>query len=374
MKISFTKSIVTCALLFSITQVSSAEVSSQEFVAAKTSKIGSFTSLGGTVIPHREVNLVAKMPGDIIFLAGEEGDSFKRGNKLARQDIDALIAKRDQAEAQLASADAGVRNAQMQVYNEMENPNSQSNAMLAGMPSMVSMFSDPMRSMSGEGNANTQKRTNLYAMNVQLETARNAHTQALAGIRELDENIENATTFAPFDGVILRKMVEVGQPAQPGVPIFLYGDTKNLQIRAEVPARLARTLKRGMKLNARLDQSSKNTQIVVSRVFPMADVMGHTITVKFALPENTIAAPGMYVEVIIPDVNKNSIELVTIPSSAVILRGSLPTVYVNNNGQLEMRFVRVGDMADNGWVSVLSGIYSGEMVLKNPSLSTSIRK
>jgi len=370
MKISLTKPITAGILLLWISQVAIAS----EFVAAKTSRIGSFTSLGGTVIPHREVNLVAKMPGDIIFIAGEEGDAFKQGEQLARQDIAAMMAKREQAKAQIDSASAGIRNAQMQLYNERKNPNSQSNAMLAGMPSMVSMFSDPMRSITGEGNSSVQRQTNLYAMEIQLETAKNAHLQALAGLRELDENISNATIIAPFDGVILRKMVEIGQPAQPGVPMFLFGDTNQLQIRAEVPARLVKGLSKGMTLKARLDQNEKTMPIDVVRIFPMADTMGHTITVKFKLPKNTQASPGMYVEVMIPELSKNSIELVTVPSTAIILRGSLPTVYVQKDGQLEMRFVRVGDTADNGWSSILSGIYSGEMVLVDPSASTMIRK
>ncbi len=56
MRISLTKHIAIYALLLLISQVSFA----LEFVAAKSSRIGSFTSLGGTVIPHLEVNLVAK--------------------------------------------------------------------------------------------------------------------------------------------------------------------------------------------------------------------------------------------------------------------------------------------------------------------------
>jgi multidrug efflux pump subunit AcrA (membrane-fusion protein) len=373
MKNSFTKNFSICILLLSLSSVSNAN-ESESFATVKESKVGSFTSLGGSVIPHREVNLVAKMPGDVVFIAGEEGDEFSKGQDLARQDIDALMAKRDQATAQIASAEAGVNNAQMQVYNEMENPNAQSNAMLAGIPSMVGMFSDPMRSMTGEGNSSFQKRANLFAINTQLEKAKNARTQAIAGLRELDKNISNATITAPFNGVILRKMVEVGQPAQPGVPMFLFGDTEQLQIRAEVPSRLAKMLRKGMQLNARLDQSDQFTPITVLRIFPMADVMGHTITVKFSLPENSLASPGMYVEVMIPEFSNKVVKVLTIPSSAIIVRGSLPVIYVKNNDKLDMRFVRVGDVADNGWVSILSGVYPGEEILKNPTFATKIKK
>ncbi len=372
MKKTVVNRVIASILLLSASAMAGAnEQASGEFVVAQSSRVGATVSLGGSVIPHLEVNLVAKMPGDILFLAGEEGDQFKKGDRLASQDIDAMMAKRAQAEAQLASADAGIRNAQMQLRNEIENPNAQPNAMMGGVPSMMTMFSNPMRNMSGRGDSSTQRQTNLYGMNVQVETATNAYNQAVAAIRELDENIEQATIIAPFDGVILRKMVEVGQPAQPGVPLFLFGDTSQLQIRAEVPARLVRGLHKGMQLSARLDHNDQITPITVERIFPMADMMGHTVTVKFDLPADTPAAPGMYTEVIIPDAGADYNELVTIPRTAIVWRGSLPALFVQReDGTLEMRLVRVGDTADNGWASVLSGLQSGERVLAHPTSTT----
>lgn len=375
MKKTVINSAIASILLLSSLQPATAESTpSGNFIAAQSSQVGASVSLGGTVIPHREVNLVAKMPGDVLFLAGEEGDRFKQGERLASQDIDAMMAKRAQAEAQLASAEAGIRNAQMQLLNEIENPNAQSNAMMGGVPSMMTMFSNPMRNMSGRGDSSTQRQTNLYGMNVQVETATNAYEQAVAAIRELDENIEQATIIAPFDGVILRKMVEVGQPAQPGVPLFLFGDTSQLQIRAEVPARLVNQLSKGMQLSARLDQNNAIVPITVARIFPMADMMGHTVTVKFDLPADAPAAPGMYSEVIIPDQRSDSSALATVPRSAIVWRGSLPALFVQReDGSLEMRLVRIGDTADNGWSSVLSGVRVGERVLENPTSTTTSR-
>ncbi len=371
MRKSLINNAVAPLLVLLTSAVAVTEVAAEEFVAAKSSRVGAMISLGGTVIPHREVNLVAKMPGDVLFIAGEEGDSFKKGDRLASQDIDAMLAKRAQAEAQLASAEAGIRNAQMQLRNEIENPNSQPNVMMGGLPSMMTMFSNPMRNLSGRGDSAIQRQTNLYGMNVQVETSQNAYDQALAAIRELDENIEQATIIAPFDGVILRKMVEVGQPAQPGVPLFLFGDTGKLQIRAEVPARLVEGLHKGMQLSARLDQGGEIVPITVTRIFPMADVMGHTVTVKFNIPAGAPAAPGMYTEIMIPDPTAGATNLVTVPRSAIVWRGSLPAIFVRRDeGNLEMRLVRVGDIADNGWQSVLSGVRVGDIVLVNPSSTT----
>ncbi len=79
----------------------------------------------------------------------------------------------------------------------------------------------------------------------------------------------------------------------------------------------------------------------------------------------------MYTEVIIPDPGSDYNELVTVPRSAIVWRGSLPALFVQReNGTLEMRLVRIGDTADNGWSSVLSGVRAGERVLKTPTSTT----
>ena len=43
-------------------------------------------TLGGTVVPYKEVALAAQLPGRVIFLAGTEGDTFKEGARLAELD------------------------------------------------------------------------------------------------------------------------------------------------------------------------------------------------------------------------------------------------------------------------------------------------
>ncbi|HIJ35232.1 MAG TPA: efflux RND transporter periplasmic adaptor subunit, partial [Gammaproteobacteria bacterium] len=111
MKKTFLNRVIAPIFILSASTLVVAEgTSGEHFVAAKSSRVGATVSLGGTIIPHREVNLVAKLPGDVLFIAGEEGDRFSKGDKLASQDVDSMMAKREQAEAQLASADAGIRN------------------------------------------------------------------------------------------------------------------------------------------------------------------------------------------------------------------------------------------------------------------------
>ncbi|NNJ92617.1 MAG: hypothetical protein HKP55_13160, partial [Gammaproteobacteria bacterium] len=137
-----------------------------DFITVKSSSITGNVVLGGSVQPAKTVNMSAQMPGDVMFIAGEEGDSFQEGEQLVALDTAALLAKRRQAVTQYNSAVAGYRNAMVQYNREVQSPNSQANSMMGGAPSMFSMFSDPFRDFTGEGDTGVERQSNLYQYNV----------------------------------------------------------------------------------------------------------------------------------------------------------------------------------------------------------------
>ena len=247
-----------------------------QIITITSGSVGGVVRLGGSVVPEQIVNLTAQMPGEVSFVAGSEGDAFKRGDALIALDTTSLLAKRQQAMSQLASAEAAYRNAVVQYNHEQSNPNSQANGMLGGAPSLFSMFSDPARSMMGQGSPGMERHSNLYSHGIQIETARNGVDQAHAALRELDESLQNAISYAPFDGVILKKMVEQGDIVQPGMPLVSFADVTRLQIHVEVPTRLLKVIKLGHQIQASLDGASTTVPVSVDRIFPMADAGGHT--------------------------------------------------------------------------------------------------
>ena len=52
----------------------------------------------------------------------------------------------------------------------------------------------------------------------------------------------------------------------------------------------------------------------------MADPNRHTVTVKFDLPVDIVAAPGMYAEVYLPERKGEDSKVVVIPKSALFNR------------------------------------------------------
>ena len=80
--------------------------------------VGSTVTLGGTVVPYRDVTFSAQIPGRIKSIAGEEGDQFEEGVEVITINDDDLLAKRRAAWANLANAQAALRNAGVQYDRE----------------------------------------------------------------------------------------------------------------------------------------------------------------------------------------------------------------------------------------------------------------
>ncbi len=345
-------------------------------VTVMANQMGSTVTLGGTVVPYREVTLTAQIPGRIEFIAGTEGDWFEEKQLLVSIDDDDLLAKRRAAMAELSNATAAINNAQVQYSRELWSPQTKSisRAPGMGMPSMFDqMFTQPMATMM-PGNAGgtpwVERQADLYSHGNQISQAQGRLMRARSQIDEIDAKIRDARSIAPFEGVIVRKLVEVGDTVQPGQPLLQYADTRYLQIKAEVPARLISALSKGMMVPTHLDVGDTYVDARVAQIFPVADPQRHTVTVKLDLPQGVPGGPGMYAEIMVPDVNARVETVPVIPESAVMWRGSLPAVYVvTDNNEDQLRMVRLGDRMSGNRVSVLSGLQVGERIRMHPSRS-----
>ncbi len=331
--------------------------------------VGGSVSLGGTVVPYKEVTFSAQIPGRIESIAGEEGDSFEEGAELIAINVDDLLAQRRAAWANLANAEAALRNAGVQYSREWISPyGGEQNDMMGGMGSMMRNFTNPMQGFMGSGSPGYERHADLYSYSTRLEQARSQLIGARSRIDEIDAKLRDARSVAPFNGVITRKLVEVGDPVQPGQPMLEYADTARLQIEVEVPARLMPGVKMGMVVPARLDVGDVDIQARVEQIFPIADPDRHTVRVKLDLPQGVPGGPGMYAEVMINDINAKVRDLPVVPTEALVWRGSLPGVYVlNESNERELRLVRTGDQVGADGIAILSGLRAGERIVVGDS-------
>lgn len=333
-------------------------------VPVSVNEAGQLTTVGGTVIPYKEVTLTAQVPGQVNKVAGREGDQVKTGQVVVSINDDALQAARRAANAQLIAAEASLRNAHVQYSRELWSPRTgQPTGM--GLPAMMDSFMRPFTGQYAGGNDPWVRRyADLHGQAKGVDDARTGIMQARANIEELDAKIRDASLASPFDGVIIKKMVEVGDTVQPGQPLMQVAYIAYLRIQAEVPVALVSALKIGSFVPARIDYGGgMSVQARVGQVFPVADAAHHTVTVKFDLPSGLPGGPGMYAEIMLLDPGAQAGKQLSIPPNAIVWRGSLPSIDILKDGKPSLRVVRLGATLPDGNVAILSGLNGDEQVI-----------
>ncbi len=342
-----------------------------QIISVMAAPTGSSVVLGGTVVPLREVTLSAQIPGRVEYLAGIEGESFQAGEVVVAIGDDDLLAKRQQALANISAQQQALQNSRVQYSKEFWAPRSRDVGRMPGMglPSMFDMFfTRPMASGMGYGNPVLERQADLYAQGTHVGQARSQHISALSQLQQVDAKIRDSRSVVPFDAIIVKRLVEVGQTVQPGQPLLKLADSQALQLKVEVPVRLVSGLRQDMMVPVILDVGNTRIQARVAQIYPVADNNRHTVTVKFDLPDGVPGGPGMYAEVMVPDPSIPVQNLPVIPNSAVIWRGSLPAVFVvNYQNEKELRLLRLGEAIDQWTVAVLSGLRAGERIFAQPS-------
>ena len=353
------------------TSLAATSSESGEIFVVQASSETPTVAIGGSVVPYREVTLAAQLPGRVKFVAGQEGDAFKENDLLIALDEDELLAKRAAAYAQYTSAEAQLRNAGVQYSRELWSPQTKAGPGGMGIPNLFDqMFTRPAEDFFGERDRGAERSADLYGASTRIEQARSAMVRAQSEIQAIDAKLRDTKSVAPFDGVIMHKMVEEGDTVQPGQALLKYADTSWLQIEVNVPARLAQGLQPMQVLPAAgtFDDHPDPVDVRVAQIYPMADVQRHTIKVKFDIPQG-VSKPGMYAKVMVPDtsVAGGFDRTPAIPTTAIRYRGSLPIVYVQNaKGEPELRMIREGKRLADSKTTVLSGIAEGDRVYTNP--------
>ncbi len=367
-----TAGVLSLACAFGLLDIGTArQAGAQAAPALRTAPVSTTTTggeacVGGTLIPFKEVTLTAQVPGRVTFIAGSEGHGAEAGAVLMQIDDDGIQARRRAALAQIAQAEATLRNSQMQYSRELCAPRVDSITGFPGMgipnsvrPVLHPFFTRGFANSFGNSNTVLERQADLYARGVGIN-------QAQARLEALDAQARDTKTPAPFEGVIIRKHVETGDTVQPGTSLPDFAHVEYLRIEAEVPVRLAAGLDIGMIVPARLDVGGMTVDARVAQIFPVADPRRHTVRVKFDLPADTPGGPGTYAERTLPDPSVPLRTEQAIPAEAPVWRGSLPAVFVLEEGRPSLRLVRVGYPLADGRILVISRLKGTEQVILDP--------
>jgi len=188
------------------------------------------------------------------------------------------------------------------------------------------------------------------------------YTAAESGVVAAKKQFEYTIIRAPYDGIVTKRFVEIGEIVNPGTPIMEGLSLSQLRVVTNIPETIVNKIKNKPEAiivlnNGKEIQSNKMT------IFPYADSL--TRTFKSRIDFDTIDTqlfPGMTVNVKFKIGEK---EVILIPKSSIIRRNELNLVYVIKGEKILPRQVRLGSQYNES-IEVLSGINVDEKFLISP--------
>lgn len=198
-----------------------------------------------------------------------------------------------------------------------------------------------------------------------LKAASARVSSAEAAVDEARDQLERTLVRAPYSGIVVERLVEVGAAVQPGTPLMSGLSLDQLRASTQIPERLIGTVRKYHTAYLRLPGPERITLPLLDMdISPRAHPRAHTFEVRVNLPEAIEGLyPGMSVKIAIVTAKENKL---LVPERAIVHRSEVTGVYVVDNNRVSLRQVRIGRAYDDQHREVLAGLESGEQVALDP--------
>jgi RND family efflux transporter MFP subunit len=283
----------------------------------------------GTFEPNKQAMVSSEGQGKVLTVEFEEGDVVKKGSVLAKLDDEMLRLQLQTIEVNL----------------EGQRKDEQRYRILA------------------EQNA---------APDIQLEKIELAIKGLEIQKAQVLKQIKGCTIISPFNGIITKKMIDLGSVIGTGTPVAEITDISLLKLAVNIPERDINKFKVGQKVDVTSD--IKPDEIIngtIKTISPQADKT-HNIKVLIEIKNNANELKsGMFATATLA--SGTSINALSIPRKTLVGSTKSPQVYLVKNGKAILTSFNAGTV-DSDFIEVVSGITEtdkvvtkGQVNLKNNS-------
>lgn len=310
-------------------------------------------SASGYLVARRKAVVSAKIQGRLAELDVDEGSWVTAGQVIARLDNSDL-------QAQIEVARAGVQQATADLAEKQRQ----------------------LRLTQGLANDGVVSQDQLQAAMSRVRIAEGTLSQSKASLSLAEANFQNTIIRAPFAGVVVKKMAEVGEsvaPIPPGVnlststgAIVGIADMATLEAEADVSETNIARLRRNQPAQVSVDAIPDHTyRAVLRQVIPTADRTKATIAVKVRLLEKDenlrpeVSAKVTFLE----QAKKPSYrvrQIITVPKDALVTGNGVTAVFVMDS-QKKVHLVPVSIGGETpGEVIIAEGLVGTEALVLRP--------
>jgi len=286
-----------------------------EVVPVERREIAPTTRLVGTINPQRRTVLAAEVAGAVIELTVDIGDRVRKGDVLCklrdsmqRFDLSAAEARRDEWRAELALEQANLDKARF----EKERI-----ARLAALQRSDKEVND--------------SEADFRAAEQRVARAQARIAAADADINRMQDQLERMQTKAPFDGVVVQRLTELGQWVETGGQIFEVIDLATVRARVNVHESAISYCAVGQKIFVSITGLNSSVNGTLARIVPDADLRARTFPVEIdiANPDGRLRS-GMFVHAALPSGPRA--QHLVVPKDAVVLSPTGKTIWIARPG------------------------------------------
>lgn len=292
--------------------------------------------LTGTLAAELRTELTANATGRVVKTSVERGQQVEQGALLAQLDIRSAAANAAEARASVMSAKTQLDAARAECERY--------DALVAR-------------------GAITQQEHARQAASCTQQLAAVAVSQARASTASIA--VGDGTIRAPFSGVVTERLVSVGDYVQPSSKVVTLVVSNPLRLRLTVPERRIGAVKEGALVTfAAAALPGRTFSGTVKYLSGEVRPTTRDVIVEATVPNADGALlPGMFVEV---SLHAGERKLPVVPKSAVFTTGQERSIYVVEQGRLELRIVKLGVEAGDAF-AVEEGAAVGNVVVLHPS-------
>lgn len=325
-------------------------------------KATALLNASGYVTPRRRSTIASKITGRVTGVFFEEGMHVKTGQVLATLDDSDSKARLNSAKAERNATFATIEDLQVNQANA-ERELKRAQELLdqgVGTSQMVDVA-----------------RTQALSYRARIASAKEQVRSAEARISVAQQDLDNATIHAPYDGIVVSKDAMVGEMVSPNsagggftrTGIATIVDMNSNEIEVDVNESFIARVSPKQKVSATLD-AYPDWQIPakVRTIIPTADRQKATVKVRISFDKlDPRILPDMGVKVGFlgddaPKKNAGDLPRALVPQRAVRDENGQKVVFLVRDGKIERRAIRVGSQRGDD-VEVAAGIDAGDSVV-----------
>lgn len=253
---------------------------------------------------------------------------------------------------------------------EVDQDLAQAQANLGQIKARLDLAQSSLQRWEGLRDRDAVSQQELDERRAALRQAQADLAAAQANARRLQQLHDFGHLRAPFDGVVVRRQVEVGALVAAGSAgnakeLYYLAQTHPLRLTVAVPQVYAADVSKGKEVNVKLlERSGALFKGQVTRVSGGVDVATRSVLVEVAVPNpDGKLLPGAYVEVSLP--LSGTARALLLAPNALQFRQDGPRVLVVNGDKVEVRTLKLGRDLGRA-VEVVAGLTPKDAVVLNP--------